>query len=171
GWGMGKPTLKGGTLQASTAVTVGHNVTVGGAVTVGGSNALSFNIGVPFGSSVTLQAGARLTVANTAQTTFWSINGAGSLVVDAGPGTVRIDSLTGMGGGNYTGGTTLLSGTLNIPLDITPGSGPLTLNGGTLVVGGGTVISNPFTVGGPANIVGQSTPVFMTGPGVLAAGG
>ena len=55
--GSASTNLNGGTLQASTAVSLANLITVGGANTVAGSNNLTFT------GPVTLSSGSTLTVA------------------------------------------------------------------------------------------------------------
>ena len=105
----------------------------------------------------------------------YTIGGAGSaaiagagVVVIAGPGTVNLNSSN-----TYTGGTTLLGGTLNLgdPAGKPIGSGVLTIAGGTIdntsgsgmsLTNGGEIWSGSFTFTGTSDLDPGSGPITLT---------
>jgi autotransporter-associated beta strand protein len=140
--GTAAANLNGGTLEASTAVSLANLITVGNPTVVGGSN------NITFAGPLTLSSGASLTVSDTGTTTFAAaLGGPGLLTVAAGTGTVTLS----VANSTYTGDTTLVSGTLIVGDNSALGpSGTLHLNGGVLQANATITLANPFTVGGSA---------------------
>ena len=120
--------------------------------------------------------------ANTSAVTY-TIGGVGSaaiagagVVVIAGPGTVNLNSSN-----TYTGGTTLLGGTLNLgdPAGKPIGSGVLTIAGGTInntsglsisLTNGGEIWQGSFTFTGTNDLDPGSGPITLTAnPAVTVA--
>jgi autotransporter-associated beta strand protein len=115
-----------GASSTGTLTLSGHNVTVGGLTT----NAVT---GTPLVQNASA-APAILTINNSASNTY-----AGVIQDGIGAGALSLKknlsgALTLAGVNTYSGGTTLLAGTLISATTGSLGSGPVTLNGGTLRV-------------------------------------
>ncbi len=98
-------------------------------------------------------------------------SGSGS-VLQSGSGTTIFTAVTN----NYSGGTTITGGVLQIGFDGALGTGALTLNGGTLrMIGsgsGGARATTLGTNGGTFDIIGTSFGVLnLSGPGALVKTG
>ncbi|MBA4019772.1 MAG: hypothetical protein C0483_21615 [Pirellula sp.] len=120
-----------------------------------------------------------------------TISGTGPVVINATiedlattiPGSILYNGtsdLTLAGPGQYAGGVTLVSGRLLIGNATAVGSGPLTIEGGTLAatidISGSTVFSNSVVLHAPLQFNGTkhlviSGPVSSTGPATVSAGG
>lgn len=155
--GTGSVALNGGTIQANVnGISLSNPFTVGGAATVGGSNSLTFNGSGNLGNTVT--------VTNTATTTFSaSLSGSGALVEAVGTGSLLLSV-----GNSYSGGTTLIAGTLVVGDNSALGLGTLTLQGGMLQASTMVNLANSFLVTGPATAGGGNNLTF-SGTGSLSA--
>jgi autotransporter-associated beta strand protein len=159
--GTAQATLDGGTLQASSAVSLGNLIFVSAPAPamVGGSSNITFT------GPVTLGSGATLIVNNTGTTTFAAaLAGAGSLTVFAGTGTVVLP----VANNTYTGDTTLASGTLSLGDNLAlGGAGTLNFSGGTLLATVAITLANRILVNAAASAtttIGGSNNVILTGP-------
>ena len=105
-----------------------------------------------------------LTITNTAITTFSNvIGGVGHIRIDAGPtGVVNFFGIS-----SYSGGTTIVSGTVTVNSDRSLGVGLLTLSGGALQANAAVTLPNPILVNGPASISGGSTLTITGGVTLL----
>ena len=124
--GNGTITITGGTLDntSGASVTLSNNNTQSwnGDFTFTGTNTLNLGSG-----AVALGASCTVTVSGGILGVGGIISGSGYSLTKAGAGT-----LTLRGANNYTGGTTLSAGTLNINSVSAIGSGTFTISGGTL---------------------------------------
>jgi fibronectin-binding autotransporter adhesin len=109
-----------------------------------------------------------MTVSNTAVS--YTMNGSGSIngstaLVKNGPGALTINTYN-----NYTGGTFLNSGLLNLGTNQALGAGPLTISGGSLdnTSGASLQISNTQNWNGNFTFVGTQ-PLTVYGPVALGA--
>lgn len=93
-----------------------------------------------------------------------SLEGTGDLVKSPG-GEVTLAAEN-----SYSGGTAITAGTLVVAHDGALGTGPVTVNGGTLVVN--AVITNPLTVGPGGTLAGTGSMGLLTlGPGSIFSPG
>lgn len=124
--GNGTITITGGTLDntSGASVTLSNNNTQSwnGDFTFTGTNTLNLGSG-----AVALGASCTVTVSGGILGVGGIISGSGYSLTKAGAGT-----LTLRGANNYTGGTTLSAGTLNINNASAIGAGTFTISGGTL---------------------------------------
>ena len=192
----GGTAVQGGTLALSGPATAAGT----GAITVGAAT-LDLRNGAAVANSVTL--GADATLANTAGRGTLLASGNLALAGDAnlvvsGAGTGlsvlgRIsetvvgrhlstsgNTVTLANHNSYTGGTTVLAGTLAIDAasvaDADAGSGPLVLGANTLLVNNGAVLGNALALAGAtvSNTAGRGTlagPVTLSGSNVLQSSG
>jgi autotransporter-associated beta strand protein len=108
-------TVTAGSLAAS-AIT-GGNITVAGDASVGILTAGTLNLGAT--STLTVSEG----------TMTGTITGAGAMLVKDGPGVLTLTAAN-----TYAGGTWIHAGTLIVEHEDGLGTGPVTVNGGTLLV-------------------------------------
>lgn len=125
----GKGTLSladGVTVEATGGTrTLANNLVLGGNVTFGGSDSLVFD------DSFNLGGNRTLTVNNT--TTFSGvISGQNDVLTKEGAGKLV---LTGLGANTFSGGLVVNDGTLTAAKSDALGTGPVTVNGGTLDIG------------------------------------
>ena len=157
--GSGLLTIAGGMIDSTTAgVTLANNPQVWNAdFTFNGSNNLNLGTG-----AVTLVNSRTVTVnANTLTV--------GGPISDGGSGyslTVGGNGALALAGSNsYSGGTTLYYAGLVLNNNHAPGSGPLSISGGSIdsTVGGVTLANNPQTWNGDFTFIGSSN--FNLGAG------
>lgn len=170
----GVNTYTGGTTIASGTVQIAANSGLGatnGTVTFsGGTLAVT---GTFTNSRITTLSGSGGTIAPADGATLtWNgkISGSGALTI-AGAGTLVLG-----GANDYTGGTTITSGTVSINADSRLGntSGALTIAGGTLVTTGSITIARAISLTGAATISPSGTTTIssgMTGSGGLTKSG
>ncbi len=143
-------TINGGTLDntSGSPITIGESIpqTWNSNIQFIGSNDLSFG-----GGNITLTGSRTVTVDNGNLSYGGSINGAFALT-KAGSGSLVV------GGGNWTGTTTLTGGSLEVPSKI---------NDVAYVVGSGTTLKLGYTTGGG----GANTNLKLTGNGTAATTG
>jgi autotransporter-associated beta strand protein len=152
----GNLSLNGGALQytGSTAITdrLFTLGTSGGTLDASGSGPLTWS------NTGTLSGAGPLTLsgANGGGNTLWpSMNGASSLT-KAGPGTWIL-----AGSSNYTGGTIIQNGSLQLGNSSAMGYGALAANGGTLNLEGNSILVSSFS--GAAGVVTTSVaPATLT---------
>src|SRR5262249_49407270 len=106
-----------------------------------------------------------LTISNTAITTFTNvISGVGAIRIDAGAtGIVNF-----FGVSSYSGGTTLLSGTITVNSDRSLGVGVVTLNGGAIQANAAVTLPNAILVNGSPSITGSNNLIITGGVTLLA---
>jgi fibronectin-binding autotransporter adhesin len=154
-----------GTLRvgAANAIPSASAVTVASGATLDLNN-FSNTIGSLGGEgTVTLGTGAITSGADNTSTTFGGfISGNGGRLIKTGTGTFAVS-----GANTYTGGTTLLSGTLLVGNNSALGLGTLTLQNGTLQASAAVNVANSFTVNGAA-MVGGGNDLTFTGAGSLS---
>jgi autotransporter-associated beta strand protein len=150
----------GGTISGPIALTVG------GTLILTGSNTYTGN--------TTINSGAQLALGNGGATgsVAGSITDSGTLAIDQS-GSFALNNVSGAGnvlqegtgttilgsGLSYTGGTTVLAGTLSVGNPSALGTGPLTINGGELLASASETITSPSTV----TIEGSSTIAAASG--------
>ena len=150
--GTGPATLDGGTLEASTTLSLDNAINVGGPATIGGDSDLTFT------GAGTLNAGSTLTVNNTAMTSFSGIlSGTGGLT-DAGTGTLILTAPN-----TYTGPTAINDGTLQLGV-----TGGVPSNSAMTVAAGATFDLNNFS-DSVASLTGAGD--VTLGSGNLSVGG
>ena len=133
-------TVNAGTLAFNNAAALGA-----GSITLGGGT-----LAVTSGSSVTISNATTLKAATISAidtgtgtvTHSGIVSGAGSLA-KVGPGTLTLS-----GSNNYSGGTTVSNGSLQVGNDNALGTGGLTVNGGTLDLSGHNVSIPSFSGSG-----------------------
>jgi fibronectin-binding autotransporter adhesin len=157
-------------------------VNAGTLIAKGGDNRLSTS------GITTIAQGATLNLTTTTQT-FANLMGAGTLsnigaltvnggnfsgVISGSGGSLvknSADLLTLSGANTYTGGTTLIMGQLIAGNNKAFGTGPLTINGGTLAASAGAItLANKVTVDGNFTI-GGANPLTLSGQIDLGAAG
>ena len=166
--------LDGGTLKYTGAVTSSNRLftlgTNGGTLDASGSGALAFtNTGSVAFTGTSARA---LTLTGTGTGSLAAAigdNTGATSVVKNGSGTWTLS-----GANTYSGGLTLNQGTLNLNSNTAPGTGTLTIAGGTLDnTSGGTVIltnNNPQSWNGDFTFTGTNSLVMGTGAVTLGAG-
>jgi len=185
----------GGTVPGSgdiatwTSTSLGANLTLDTNTSWGGiaiTGALT-NVGITGTGTLTLGAGGinisastvNLTVASPialAASQTWTVNTGRTLTaseaIGGGFGLTKsgAGSLTFGKANNYSGGTTVNTGTLTANVSGALGTGAVAVNGGTLVVSSGAIHSNSLTLnGGTMNISFNGTVPNWTGPVTLTA--
>lgn len=157
GTNAGPYTLYGNSINLAAGVTnyAAHSQVISNAITLTSPQTFcSVGGGMTFGGGLA-NAGNNLTVNSTTNVTFTSpISGAGGLVLAGGTLTLNAAS-------SYSGGTTDEAGLLivNSTNGCANGIGPLNINPGATLAGGGTV-SGPVSISGaiaPGNPVGTLT--------------
>jgi autotransporter-associated beta strand protein len=145
-------TLNGGTLRLN-----GNSVTI--------SNLTAGALGVVENGGA---ADATLTVEGTQGTTFAGLlsdgTGAGKLtLVKQGTGTLTLGNNNTAFGNNYSGGTILNSGTLQVGMNNSLGNGPLYIYGGVIQPAGNNArtIPNPIFMAGNFTVGTQNTITFQ----------
>jgi fibronectin-binding autotransporter adhesin len=166
---------------------VGLLVSDVGALTWTGSNGITWDVGVTtnwqiLGSNVTFQAGSGVVLDDTAFTNqlnlnvtasvfnmlvtntvlSYTLNGSGAL---SGPMTLTKSgtnsfTLANLGDNNFTGGTVIQQGTLDVRVSNGLGTGPVTLAGGTLENNSATTVTITNTV-----YIQPNTTNFLQGTG------
>ncbi|GLZ85645.1 hypothetical protein Pres01_16960 [Metapseudomonas resinovorans] len=147
--GSGTVQLNDGTLSVTSSGTIDNAITLGASA-----------------GRVSVDTGLALSLSG-------AIGGAGALT-KTGSGTLTLS-----GGNNYSGTTTVLSGTLSVAGDGNLGAGAVALAAGTtLQVTGATTINNAFSLGGAATFqtdaavtvsgaIGSTGSLTKTGAGTL----
>ena len=130
------------TVSSTTLSTYSGGINMAGNFTLAGSVA-SWSLGA---SAVTLSNNPTITVTATSATIAGAIGGSGqSLTI----GNTSTGTLVLSGTNNYSGGTTLYAGTLDVQNDSGIGSGTFTINGGTIQSGNGArTLADSVSVGG-----------------------
>jgi len=164
----GGTTISGGTVQI--AANSGLGATSGTVTFSGGTLAVT---GTFTNSRVTTLSASGGTIAPSSGTTLtWNgkISGDGALNI-SGAGTLVLGGIN-----DYTGGTTIHSGTVSINAETRLGdkSGALTMAGGTLVINSSITIAREISLTGAATISPSGTTTIssgMTGAGSLTKSG
>jgi len=176
-----------GTLNLNNANAVSQNtLSTAGTVTENVNNALSGTAKLTVtGGTTTLSNSNNYTGATTLSAGTLNLQAAGAISASAltySGGTLNISVPNGLSGSsslsvtgstltlsianNYTGGTTLGGGTLNLALGSAIGTGPLAINTGTLLASSAPVtINNPVTIGGAAPTIGAGTNITFGNSG------
>ncbi|OWT74341.1 MULTISPECIES: autotransporter-associated beta strand repeat-containing protein [unclassified Achromobacter] len=156
----GNNTYAGGTTLGGGGLTVGSNSALGtGAVTVNGANTLQSSVAAGLQNTVILNNGSALTVTGANDLALnGAVNGAGRLA-KTGTGVLTLGGIN-----NYSGGTTLAGGTVNLGSPTPFGSGAISVTGATTLnsLGG-------LTVGNAVALTGA--PLTVTGTNALALSG
>ncbi|ALM85474.1 hypothetical protein ASB57_23125 [Bordetella sp. N] len=157
----GANTYGGGTALGGGGVIVGNNTALGtGTVTVNAPTTLQSSAAVGLSNIVILNGPANtLTVGGANDLALnGSVNGSGRLI-KTGAGTLTLG-----GANNYSGGTTLSGGTVNLASPTSFGTGAITVNAATTLNSlGGLGIGNAVTL--------TTAPLTVTGPNALALNG
>lgn len=192
-FGSGPVVMTGGTLSSAAAATVTNNVTLNGGSTFNGSGgAMVLNGNITGGNSLTLTPAYKITLAGT--NSFATSAAYGNLNVNPGAGGVDITGSTTVGSGNsataggyinvagdvgitvQAGGSLSILGTSNsskpggIVGQNTTGTSSLTVNGGSLTIGGNLGIAfgnNNATAIGVLTITNHGTATITAGNATL----
>ncbi len=164
--------------SATAVFAAGFNATGIYSVTIGASSALAFNgmrfeegtvTLIPSGTSTLTLAGAGLDVAIGATATIAHALGGATGVIKNGPGILTLGAAN-----NYTGGTTVSAGFLNVSADTNLGnsSGTVALAGGTLAATNSFNSARGFSIGSTANSgIDVAPSQILTLAGVISGGG
>lgn len=146
--GTGQIDLAGGVLRATAPVNLANTFAVTGDSGLDGNSNLTFSGPGTFTGAVTFT----LTVTNTAATTFANvISGVGAIRVNAGVGVVNF-----FGVNSYSGGTTLVSGTITVNSDRSLGVGVVILSGGLVQANAPVTLPNTLLVNGTPSLGGAA---------------
>lgn len=164
----GTTTISGGTVQI--AANSGLGATSGSVTFSGGTLATTGTVNVSRVTTLSESGGTIAPASNTTLTWNGKISGSGALTV-SGAGTLVLGGLN-----DYTGGTTINSGTVSINAETRLGntSGALTMAGGTLAINASITITRAISLTGAATISTSATPTIssgMTGSGGLTKSG
>jgi autotransporter-associated beta strand protein len=166
GSSSGQLVLDGGTLEASSSVSLTQDFRVDGmdgGASIGGSNSLSFS------GAGTLAGGSPLTISDSglAVVTFRGVLGGVGGITKMGTGSLELDSTN-----TYSGPTTLNDGSLVVQGPLPLGSGQLTLHGGRLLDSpSGSQLANNFNVNADVTVSAFSgTNFVLSGTGTLMGG-
>ena len=150
----GGTTVTGGTVEVASQTALGS-----GTVSLGAGTTLTSGItGLAIGNALALAGAATIEADAFDLTATGLVTGSGSLT-KTGAGTLRLSVANG-----YSGGTTVIGGTLALGTSDALGSGVLTMaDGTTLRVEAGMILGNPASFLGAATVDTGSFDLEMTG--------
>jgi fibronectin-binding autotransporter adhesin len=143
--GTGLVTIKGGEIRAHGAPrTLANDFRLNGNFTLGRETTLAGN--VDLGANVTITSANPDVSPSTISTISGAISGSHSLTFTTGSNPIGTIVLSGSN--SYSGGTTLLSGTLRAQNNHAMGTGVVHVDGGVFLVADGSAIGNEVELGG-----------------------
>lgn len=136
----GNNTYSGGTTISAGSITLNHNNAAGtGAISLTSTNPVTLGTDLSIANNISLGVGE----------TYVNASGTGTLSgIISGTGPLRKDNAATLilsGINTYSGGTTLVTGTLTLTNSNAAGTGSLQISGGTLVLSSGVSLSNAVT--------------------------
>ncbi|TPM38713.1 autotransporter domain-containing protein [Mesorhizobium sp. B2-3-4] len=185
----GPSTYSGGTNLYGGTLSVGNDSALGsGAVYAGGGTTIDIQDGITVNNDLTIYASMNLNVGSGATGTYTGLISEfsdPSAIMKTGAGTLVLTN----NDNSFSSGAIIKQGTIQVTADHALGSGPITLDGGTLQAGanltlanlsilfgpaGGTIDTNGFDVSTSASMGETDTPsgtFTKTGAGTLTVDG